>query len=148
LSFAHLACVPTAPVHAIVSMAGLVTWRSAHPVIRFAFASPRLLGMVPVRHTRRFARFALPVLAKVAPSVLGVYLNGRSTDLTQTARMVQTVEDPHPLINREIGEWMARGDLVLRGVNVSANLPALKNPFLCVVANHDGIVLPETSRHT
>jgi pimeloyl-ACP methyl ester carboxylesterase len=148
LAFAHVASVPTAPVHALVSMAGLVTWKGAHPLVRFAFGSPTLVGLMRVRNTRRLARLALPVVARIAPSLLSVYLNHQSTDLTQAAKMVQTVEDPHPVINREIAEWIKRGDLVVRGVNVSQKLPSLKHPFFCVVANDDGIVLPVTSRHT
>lgn len=148
LSFAHVAVVPDAPVHALVSMAGLVTWRGAHPILRVAFGSPRIAGLMRVKNTRRLARVALPVMSKLAPSLLSLYLNERSTDLSQAARMVQTVEDPHPVINREIAEWIRRGDLVIRGVNVSARLPEMKHPFFCVVANDDGIVLPATSRHT
>ncbi len=148
LAFAHVASVPAAPVHALVSMAGLVTWKGAHPVVRFAFGSPRLVGLMRIRNTRQLARLALPLLTKVAPSLLSVYLNGRSTDLTHVSKLVQAVEDPHPVINREIAEWIRRGDLVVRGVNVSKKLPELGHPFFCVVANDDGIVLPETSRHT
>lgn len=148
LAFAHVACVPEAPVHAMVSMGGLVTWREAHPAIRLAFASPRLIGLLRLRNTRRLARLALPVFSRVAPSLLSIYINQQSTDLSQSARMVQTVEDPHPIINREIAEWLRRGDLVVRGVNVSRKLPEMRHPFLCVVANHDGIVLPATARHT
>jgi pimeloyl-ACP methyl ester carboxylesterase len=148
LSFAHVAVVEDAPVHALVSMAGLVTWREAHPIVRFAFGSPRVAGLMRMKNTRRLARFALPVLSKVAPSLISVYINERSTDLSQAARLVQTVEDPHPVINREIAEWIRRGDLVVRGVNVSARLCEMTHPFLCVVANDDGIVLPATSRHT
>ncbi|MCL2725831.1 MAG: alpha/beta hydrolase [Polyangiaceae bacterium] len=148
LSFAHVACVPSAPVHAIVSMAGLVTWKAVHPIVRLAFGSPRLIGMLRFKNTRRMARIALPIIAKVAPAVLSVYLNHRSTDLSQASRMVQTVEDPHPMMNREIAEWIARGDLIVRGVNVSEKLRELTHPFFCIVANDDGIVLPSTSRHT
>jgi pimeloyl-ACP methyl ester carboxylesterase len=148
LAFAHVAVVTEAPVHALVSMAGLVTWREAHPMIRFAFGSPRVAGMMRFKNTRRLARFALPLLSRVAPSLISVYINERSTDLSQTARMVQAVEDPHPVINREIAEWIRRGELVVRGVNVSSSLPDLKHPFLCIVANDDGIVMPATSRHT
>lgn len=148
LSFAHVACVPEAPVHAIVSMAGLVTWKEAHPVVRLAFGSPRLAGMVRIKYTRNFARVGLPILAKVAPQLLSIYLNHRSTDLSRAAEMAQTVEDPHPILNREIAEWLARGDLVVRGVNVSRALGTLTHPFFCVVANNDGVVLPATSRHT
>jgi pimeloyl-ACP methyl ester carboxylesterase len=148
LSFAHVAVVENAPVHALVSMAGLVTWRAAHPVVRFAFGSPSLAGLMRMKNTRRLARVALPVLTRVAPSLLSVYINERSTDLSQAARLVQTVEDPHPIINREIAEWMRRGDLVVRGVNVSERLPHMTHPFFCIIANGDGIVLPATSRHT
>lgn len=148
LAFAHVASVPTAPVHAIVSMAGLVTWKGAHPLVRVAFSSPRLVGLMRMRNTRQLVRFALPVVTKVAPSLLSVYVNHRSTDLSGYAKLVQTVEDPHPIINREIAQWIQRGDLVLRGVNVSQKLASLEHPFFCVVANDDGIVLPVTSRHT
>jgi pimeloyl-ACP methyl ester carboxylesterase len=148
LAFAHVASVPDAPVHAIVSMAGVVTWKGAHPMVRLAFGAPIVAGLFRLKNTRRIARLALPVVARVAPSLMSVYLNERSTDLSQAARMVQTVEDPHPMINREIAEWIKRSDLVVRGVNVSAKLPSLTHPFLCVVANDDGIVPPATSRHT
>lgn len=148
LSFAHVALVPSAPVHAIVSLGGLVTWTDAHPLLRAAFSSPRFAGMLRMKNTRRLARVALPVLGRVAPSLISIYINERSTDLSQSAQMVQTVEDPHPTINREIAEWMRRRDLVIRGVNVSERLRDLTHPFLCVVANDDGIVLPATSRHT
>ena len=148
LAFAHVACVPDAPVHALVSLGGLVTFKETHPMVRLAFGSPALVGLLRLKNTRRLARFALPVAARVAPSLLSVYINARSTDLSQSQRMVQTVEDPHPVINREIAEWIRRGDLVVRGVNVSARLPHLEHPFLCVVANHDGIITPATSRHT
>jgi pimeloyl-ACP methyl ester carboxylesterase len=148
LAFTHVASVPEAPVHAIVSMAGVVTWKGAHPMVRIAFGAPAVAGLFRFKNTRRIARLALPVVARLAPSLMSVYLNERSTDLSQAARMVQTVEDPHPIINREIAEWIKRSDLVVRGVNVSEKLPSLTHPFLCVVANHDGIVPPATSRHT
>lgn len=148
LAFAHVACVPNAPVHSLVSMAGLVTWKTIHPALRVAFSSPRLVGMMRLKNTRRLARLALPAVATVAPSLLSIYINHRSTDLSQAAKMVQTVEDPHPIINREIAEWIKRKDLVVRGVNVSAALPSMTYPYLCVVANNDGIVQPETARAT
>ncbi len=147
LAFAHVAVVEGAPVHAMVSMAGLVTFCDAHPLLRFAFGSPRVAGLMRLKNTRRLARFAFPLVTRVAPSILSVYINERSTDLSQAARMVQTVEDPHPILNREIAEWIQRRDLVIRGVNVSERLPQLTHPFFCIVANDDGIVLPATARH-
>src|SRR5207244_323426 len=79
IAFAHIAVIADAPVHAIVSMAGLVTWREAHPLVRLALGSPRLAGMMRMRNTRRLARVALPVLSRVAPWLMSVYLNERST---------------------------------------------------------------------
>lgn len=148
LAFAHVALRPDAPVHAMVSMAGLVTWRDAHPLVRVAFGSRRVAGLVRMKNTRRLARFALPALSRVAPSLLSLYLNARSTDLSQISRMVQTVEDPHPIVNREIATWIRYGDLVVRDVNVSAKVRSMTYPFLCVVAANDGIVPPATSRWT
>jgi esterase/lipase len=60
--------------------------------------------------------------------------------------MVQTVEDPHAGINREIAEWIGRRDLILRGVNVSAAIESMANPLMCVVAKEDGIVPEATAR--
>lgn len=147
LALAHVACTENPKVHAVVSLGGLVTWKEAHPLVRLAFGSPRAIGMIRLRNTRQLARFALPAIMKLAPSLLSVYLNPGSTDLSQAHRMVQTVEDPHPGINREIAEWIRRGDLWVRGTNVSSRLPSLTNPFMCVVAAHDGIVPPATARH-
>jgi hypothetical protein len=138
--------VPDAPIGSIVAMAGLVRWRELHPLVRFAFGSPRVAGWMRLKNTRRFARVALPLLTRAAPALLSVYLNASSTDLSQAARLVQAVEDPHPVINREIAEWMAHGPLVLRGVDVSAAIPSFDHPFMCVIAAADGIVAPSNSR--
>ena len=148
LVFAHLALHPEVPIHAVVSMAGLVTWRGVHPAVRFAFVSPRLAGLMRMKNTRTLARLALPIVAKVAPRLLSVYLNEQSTDFSRAAHLVQTVEDPHPKINREIARWIHDGDLIMRGVNISQRLPSMRHPFFCVIANDDGIVLPATARHT
>jgi pimeloyl-ACP methyl ester carboxylesterase len=60
--------------------------------------------------------------------------------------MVKTVEDPNRHVNREIAAWIRRGDLVVGGKNLADALPAITQPFLCVYANGDGIVPPETAR--
>jgi pimeloyl-ACP methyl ester carboxylesterase len=146
LAFAHVACVKSAPVRKIVSMAGVVTWVDAHPLVRAAFFSPRLVGMIPLTGTRAFAGRALPLLARFAPRLLGAYLNPSSTDVSQSARMVETVEDPTRHMNREIAEWMARRELVVADVNVSRALGSLPHPVMVVVANQDGIVPPAAGR--
>lgn len=148
LTFGYLALdeAAKAKVRCVVNVGGLVTWVKIHPALRAAFYSPRLVGAVRLRHTRELAGLALPLLARYAPWALSVYANVKSTDLSQAAVMVKTVEDPNPHVNREIAEWIGRRRLVLRGVDVSAALGSMKNPFLCIVANNDGIVPPETAR--
>lgn len=146
LAFGHLACVPDAPVHSVVSMGGLVTWVKIHGALRVAFWSPWLVGRVRVRDTRRLAGRALPALVRYAPKLLSLYLNAASTDTTHAQTMIQTVEDPNPHVNRDIARWVRRRELVVRGINVSRTMRDLKHPLLCVVANQDGIVPPETAR--
>jgi pimeloyl-ACP methyl ester carboxylesterase len=146
LVFAYLACVEDPPVGSVVNLGGLVTWVKVHPALLAAAYSPRLIGMIKVRHTRKLARLALPALARFLPKVLSLYLNTASTDTSNVATMVKTVEDPNPFVNREIAEWITRRELVVRGVNVSRALRSMTNPFLCVIANNDGIVPPETAR--
>jgi pimeloyl-ACP methyl ester carboxylesterase len=148
LAFAHVACAPTAPVETIVSMGGLVTWVHVHRALRVASHAPWLVARIRMNNTRALAARLLPLLVRWAPSLLSVYLNAESTDTSQADVMAKTVEDANPTMNREIAEWIARGDLVIRGVNVSRALPGIHRPFLCVVANHDGIVPPRTSRAT
>lgn len=144
--FSYLACTPAAPVGSVVSMGGLVTWVKVHPVIRAAFASPALAGAVRVRGARRLAGRLLPALARRAPWALSVYIHAKSTDLSRADVMVQTVEDPLPKVNRQIAEWIRARELVVRGVNVSRAVPAMRHPLLCFVAREDGIVPPETAR--
>jgi pimeloyl-ACP methyl ester carboxylesterase len=145
LVFAHVACVTDAPVHTVVSMGGVVTWTKVPPLVRALFYSPRVAGVLRLKGTRTFVGRALPMLARWAPGLLSMYLHTRSTDISDVATMIQTVEDPHPRMNREIAEWIGRRDLVVRGINVSRALGRMRYPFLCVVANQDGIVPKETA---
>jgi pimeloyl-ACP methyl ester carboxylesterase len=148
LVLGHVALRPDAPVGSIVSLGGLVTWVKIPWVVRTLFASPRIIGNVPFRGTRKLAGIALPTMARFAPKVLSIYLHTQSTDIEQAKTMILTVEDPVPSMNREIAEWVRRKELVLGGVNVSRTLPSLRHPFMCVVAMQDGIVPPETGRAT
>ena len=148
LAFAHVACVPAAPVRSIVSMGGLVTWVHVNRALRVVSHAPWLVGRIRLRNSRALARVALPVIARVAPRLLSIYMSTGSTDVSQSDVMVETVEDANAQVNVEIAEWIARRDLVVRGVNVSAGLAAFDKPYLCVVGNQDGVVPPATARAT
>ena len=148
LAFAHLACVPGAEgvIGGIIAMGGVVTWAHVNRALRLVARAPWLVGQLRMRGTRRLARAALPVVTRVAPGLLSVYLNVASTDTSQPEGMVATVEDPNPVMNRQIALWMVKRELTVRGVNVSRELPRMKLPFLCVIGRQDGIVPPATSR--
>ncbi|HEY1958505.1 MAG TPA: alpha/beta fold hydrolase [Polyangiaceae bacterium] len=146
LAFGYLAHAGSNAVGSFVSVGGLVRWVDIPPLLRLAFASPRVAGLVKMRGTRAFARRALPIVSRTFPKLLSLYVNASSSDLARASEIVETVEDPHPIINREIAEWIARRDLILRGVNVSAAIETMTHPLMAVVAKDDGIVPEATSR--
>lgn len=139
--FAYLALLPKS--HGIGSVVGIgapLRWDDAHPLLRLAFASPRIVSQIRVSGTRRIAGFALPLLARRAPQLLGIYMNSSICDLTKAEELVKTVEDPIPKLNGEIARWMRARDLEINGVNVTEALRGSDRPLLCIVANRDGIV--------
>lgn len=143
--FLHTALVPDHRVGAIVAMGTPVRWIDVHPVVRLAFASPSLVGLVHIKGTRKIAELALPHVLKRTPWLLSIYLNAGSTDLDALAEMVKTVEDPNRHVNREIAQWIRDRDLIVRGVNLSHAIRSLRMPLLCVLARGDGIVPPRTA---
>jgi pimeloyl-ACP methyl ester carboxylesterase len=146
LAFAHVALQADAPVRCLVAMGGVVTWAHVNRAVRLVARAPWLVGQLRMRGTRRLARAALPPIARWAPSLLSVYLNVASTDVSCPDGMVATVEDPNPVINAQIARWVVRRELVVRDVNVSRALPGMTMPLLCVLGRQDGIVPPATSR--
>jgi alpha-beta hydrolase superfamily lysophospholipase len=146
LAFGQLAHRGGDAVGSFVALGGLVRWVEVPKLLQIAFASPALVGLIKMRGTRKLAKHALPLVTRTVPRLLSLYVNAASSDLSRAKEIVQTVEDPHAGINREIAEWIARRDLVLRGVNVSSAIESMSHPLLCVVAKDDGIVPEATSR--
>lgn len=143
ITYAYLAHHPEDHrVGAMVSMGGPLRWERVHPLIKLAFTSSRLAGAVPIAGTRQMARVALP-LARAVPGMLSIYMNAHLSDLSQVDKLVQTVDDPNPALNRELAQWIKQRDLVVDGLNVSHALPRAQFPLLCIAANGDGIVPPE-----
>jgi poly(3-hydroxyalkanoate) synthetase len=132
------------PVGAVVSLGGPLRWEKAHPLLEVAFASAQIAGMIRFRGTRQLARFALPIAQKV-PSVLAIYMNTEHIDLEVADELVKTVDDPVPHLNRQIAHWITTRDLYVAGVNVTRAMKHIHVPLLCVAANRDGIVPPETA---
>ncbi|MEO8874826.1 MAG: hypothetical protein ABI461_04490, partial [Polyangiaceae bacterium] len=77
---------------------------------------------------------------------LALYMNSESTDTSNGATMIQTVEDPIAQVNVDIARWIKARELTVHGGNVSRALPSLTMPHMTVLAKDDGIVPPETAR--
>lgn len=145
LMMAHAVLEPRHKMRAMVAMGSPVRWIKVHPLIRIAFVSPMLAGLVRVRGTRRFAERALPLLVKHSPWLISVYMNPELTDTTAIGEMVHTVEDPNRYINRELARWIKKRDLIMKDVNIAEELRSVKLPFMCVLAHGDGVVPRETA---
>ncbi len=130
----------------VITIGAPLRWDSVHPLLRAAFVSGRLAGAVPIKGTRALAGMFLPLLRRV-PGVLSMYMNPAHVDLSQIDRLVETVDDPVPWINRQMARWIQQHDLVVRGVNVTTGLGRVEGVHvLAIVANRDGIVPPTAAR--
>lgn len=138
LAYAHLVLQPSPKVGAVVSMGSPLRWTEVHPALRLAFRSPAVVGRVPIVGTRHLARAAVPMISRV-PKLLDLYMNTSHVDLRHLSTLVQTVEDPHPGVNRAIAEWLRTQDLILAGQNITTGLRQVDLPLLVVSANRDGI---------
>lgn len=145
--YAYLAHHPAEhQIATMTAIGGPVRWDEVHPAVKLAASWPALIGMVPMRGTRRMARTVMPLVQRV-PGALSIYMNTAQIDLGRINEMVQTVEDPNAHLNRQIARWVHNGDLIVDGVNVTDGLSQLKDmPILCIVANHDGIVPVATAQ--
>lgn len=124
----------------LIALGGPLRWDSAHPLLRLAFSSSTIAGLIPIKGTRRAARNLLPIL-KRAPRLLSLYMNASQIDLSQASELAKTVDDPNPYLNRQIAHWIRQRDLVVAGVNITHALNDVHGlPVLCLTANRDGIV--------
>lgn len=129
-----------------VTIGAPLRWDKVHPLLRAAFVSGRLAGAVPIKGTRALAGRFLPLLRHL-PGVLGMYMNPAHVDLSQIDRLIETVDDPVPWINRQMARWIQQHDLVVRGVNVTTGLTRVQDVrTLAIIASRDGIVPPDAAR--
>lgn len=147
IMFAHAALSPDPRVGSLVSIGGPVRWVKIHPLLKVAFASPTLVGLVRLKGTRRLAELALPHVLRHTPWLLSIYINPEHVDVAHVKEIVKTVEDPNRFINRQIARWINERDLHLSGKNLSDAIAGIDAPLLCVVANADGIVPRETAEY-
>lgn len=143
----HTALKPDHRIGSIVAMGSPVRWVEIHPIIKLAFASPALVGMLRISGTRKIAKLALPHMVKRTPWLLSIYMNPSITDTRAASEMVKTVEDPNRHVNKQIAHWIRDRDLVVRDVNLSDAVRELDHPLLCISAKGDGIVPMATAQY-
>lgn len=145
LLYAYAGSVPDHRVDRIVSIGSPLRWIEKSPVVRaFARLSP-FAPSASLRGTRRLARIALPIATALAPGAMGFYLNPELTWTKPVRELVRTLEDPHPLINAELAQWIRRGDLHLGDINVTEVLANVDRPLLVIVGAGDRICPPSAA---
>lgn len=143
LAFLYAALDPNPHLGAIVAIGSPLRWEKVHPLLKMAFRSPTLVGMIPIRHVKERVRKLFPLILR--SPLLRIYLHPEMVDTRHMDRLLETVENPNRHLNREIAEWILRKDLIMDGKNLSHAFRKVKNPLLCVLANADGIVPPMTA---
>jgi pimeloyl-ACP methyl ester carboxylesterase len=138
--FMHAVLKPAHRIGAMVAIGTPVRWVEIHPLVRAAFHSPTLAGLVQLKGSRKLASLALRHVVGRAPWVLSIYMNPSIVDTRAAQEMAKTVEDPSRHVNRQIAHWIRGRDLVVHGTNISESLASIRTPLLCVCANKDGIV--------
>lgn len=146
IAYAYMALSPDNRVGAMIAMGSPLRWIRIHPFLRAALFSPKLIRMVPTRGSRRAAALGFPLAARI-PGTLNLYMNTAHVEMKAAKELVQTVEDPPPVVNAEIARWFRNRDLILRGQNITEAVSQLHKPLLIVTSNRDGIVPPETARY-
>ena len=128
----------------VVAIGGPLRWEKVHPALRLVFASPSLAAALPTKGTRFLARLAIPVVKRLPP-IASIYMNVHQIDLENADELVKTVDDPNAYLNRQIAHWIREVDLKVGGVNITEAMADIHTPVLCVLANRDGIVPPESA---
>ncbi len=143
ISFAYAALVKPNKLGAMVAVGSPLRWEEVHPLVKVLFFSPRLVGKIPVCHTKTIVKLLFPLL--IHSPLLKIYLHKEMVDTRHQEFMLETVEDPNRHLNQQIAEWIKKKDLFLGGKNLTHKFRSVKNPLLCVLANADGIVPPLTA---
>jgi pimeloyl-ACP methyl ester carboxylesterase len=144
IAYGHLALCRKHRVAELITMGAPLRWTDIHPLIRVAFSSQTVAGLIRMNNTRGLVRTGLPMLLKI-PRLLSLYMNASTIDLSAFDAMSETVEDPDPAINRDIARWLKARDLEIDGVNVTDAMAGQHMPLLVVLSNRDGIVPTRTA---
>lgn len=145
LMAAYVTMNPKPRVGSMVAIGAPLRWEVIHPLLKIAFSVPELVGMIPMGDTRKMVRAVYPLIERF-PFLLKIYMHPEMTSREHIGEMIATVDQPNRVLNRQMARWFRHGDLVLEGINVTEAMRYVDLPILCILANADGIVPPETAR--
>lgn len=144
IGFIYFAFYGEKDIRSFTNLGGPLRWIKIHPFIRAAFISSTIMKNLKFKKSRELAKRFLPLISKTP--LLSIYLHSEHIDMSKVEEFTQTVEDPNRFINAEISIWMKKRDLLYEGKNITEEFKKFTKPLLCVIANSDGIVPPETVR--
>jgi pimeloyl-ACP methyl ester carboxylesterase len=128
---------------ALVAIGGPLRWEDVHPLVRLVFSSPLIADILPTRGVPTMARVTLPLIERL-PLLASIYMNVHQIELEEADRLVQTIDNPNPGLNRQIAHWLDDRDMIVDGVDVTEAMAEVDIPVFCILANHDGIVPPSS----
>ena len=140
----HVALVSENRMGALINVGGPWVWEDPSPLLKLAASLPEVWGMIPFRGTQKLAAALFPLMVRV-PGLLKGYIHPEISDISAAPELVKTVDDPSPVLNRQIAEWVRDGELIIDGRRLGDALKSVTNPLLTVIANADGIVPEQTT---
>lgn len=144
IGFIYFAFFGEENIRSFTNLGGPLRWVKIHPIIRTIFYSSTLMKNIKFRRSRELARVLLPIIGKTP--LLSIYLHSEHIDMSKVSEFTKTVEDPNRFINAEISIWMRQKDMIYDNKNITEEFKKYTKPLLCLIANADGIVPPETVR--
>ncbi|MCX7945092.1 MAG: alpha/beta fold hydrolase [Deltaproteobacteria bacterium] len=144
IGFIYFAFFGEEDIRSFTNLGGPLRWIRIHPFIRTLFYSSTILKNIKIKRARELAKRLLPLIGKTP--ILSIYLHSEHIDMSKADEFVETVENPNRFINAEIAQWMKQKDLIYEGKNITHEFNKFSKPLLCLIANADGIVPPETVR--
>lgn len=145
LLYAHVGAMDHR-IDRLVTMGSPLAWQDRTWLLKLFGRFGPVVGRLPMKGTRTVARFGLPVVGRVAPDLLSIYMNPRITDIRPAKALSRTVEDPRPDVSMQLTKWLREGHLQLDGHHVTDGLGGFHRPLLVVTAREDGICPPSAAK--
>jgi pimeloyl-ACP methyl ester carboxylesterase len=144
VAYVHLALVKKNHVGSVVAIGAPLRWEKTHPMLKLMALSPTLMRYLPITNVRNMAKKLAPIVMQF-PSIIKLYLHPEFISQDHIDTMLNVVDDPNRFLNEEIARWVQNKDLIINRKNLTREMRKVKNAFLCLMGNEDGIVPADTA---